>query len=1748
MKKNPFFSLKLKTIFNDAHFLTDINSWHEHVPFAFALIETAQPRIFVELGTHKGDSYFAFCQAIDFLGLESQCYAIDTWQGDQHAGLYGDEILKNLRLHHDKHYGRFSSLVQSTFDRARDNFEDGTIDLLHIDGLHTYRAVKHDFESWLPKLSERGVVIFHDTRVRNDGFGVWKLWAELDTRFPSFEFHHGYGLGVLVVGEKIPKAFGDLFGNCQENPVEARRFFSALGERVGAKAAVARGRATLADMEVKQAHLTDSLTEIEAENKALTDSLTKSTAEQERLSKSMGTVQAEVASLKSRLSDAGSEKTHLTERMEVAEEEQIRLTKSLAEVQNVVTSLTSSLTEANAHSLRQEENILAEKADNSRLTDRLAEEATLKNQLQSEITSLVQEKAALQSHCTNLEQHCSGLEAEGGAVQKSYQVLHEEYLKRSEWALELEQQLAGIHRSISWRASSPIRMFGRAIRGIRRAGQNTMRETLLIVYNALPIPVHLKQRMKVRLFRTFPAFASRIRGPFAEVKARPIPIVDSQNNEETGRPFGLVLSGIPVASVIIPVYGKSDFTYRCLKSMHLNPSNTPYEVIVVDDCSPDNTTEMLGKVQGVKVVRNEKNLGFLQSANQGAAVATGQYLLFLNNDTIVTPGWLDELTKTLEDDASIGVVGSKLLYPDGSLQEAGGIIWNDGSAWNYGRHGDPNRPEYCYARDVDYCSGASLMVRRALFEAAGGFDERFVPAYGEDSDLCMHVRNEGWRVVMQPMSKVMHHEGVSMGTELTAGLKAYQVVNAEKFYEKWKQSLRTHGQPGVNPHLVKDRGVEHRILFIDHCTPQPDHDAGSITILNIMRVFQSLGYKVTFIPEDNMLYMGHYTEDLQRIGIECIYGPFVSSVKEHLEAHGADYDAVIIFRVWAVDRNLGLVRRFCSGAKVLFHVSDLHFLREERQAQLEQSGKLRRQAMKTRDHELALIRAVDHTIVHSTVEKEMLCKEVDEKYVTVFPWVLEARGTDVDFKDRQHLAFVGGYQHLPNVDAVKYFVSNVFPKVCEAIPGIQFYIIGTNPPEEVKALASYNVIVTGFVKELEPLLDTIRLAVVPLRYGAGIKGKIGTTLSLGLPSVATPLAAEGMELVDGENIILAEGDERFSQAVIEMYHDRERWNTISANGIQYVKNNFSFRRGQTIVQNILSSLNLKFKASKDSTIRVGQSLHATEFGSRKISRQDLAQVKMKVFSLASKEEFDSLVGSHEYRGWAKQEMELAQKNQESPQFFLSGFCRVCSQKVKFLVDRQSGAQLIDGIWMPNWRERVVCPKCGLNNRQRAVAGAIDDAVRKFGARSQPSIYLMEQVTPIYDWVKARYPHLRIMGSEFRGPNEIPGTCKNGVRHEDIENLSFPDGEFDIVVSNDVLEHVGQPSLAIREVNRVLNSKGIFILTIPFDAGAVRNIRRAEQNNGQVTHLLSPVYHGDPFTGDGSLVFTDFGWEILGQIREAGFEQPVLNAVWSMEYGHLGGAQGYFSAVKGELKAGEKDYLPAIAGLQRSQRGTRSVYEGYQRGWGLQFGDLRQQVLKDPLYVAAMNLAEGRTILAEPNRMNLFLLLKFFLPKVEPGHIIEFGSYQGGNAIFMAYIAGQMNPDIKVFALDTFAGMPETDKAIDAHNAGDFCEVDFEELETYTKEVGLTNLCFRKGLFEATAESCMREAGKFALAHIDCDVYSAVKFSYEIVKPHMVEGGYIVFDDATVSSCIGATEVVEDLVIRSDRMNSEQIYPHFVFRA
>ena len=469
------------------------------------------------------------------------------------------------------------------------------------------------------------------------------------------------------------------------------------------------------------------------------------------------------------------------------------------------------------------------------------------------------------------------------------------------------------------------------------------------------------------------------------------------------------------------------------------------------------------------------------------------------------------------------------------------------------------------------------MVPKALFDTLGGFDEHYLPAYCEDADLALKIRDRGYRVIYQPLSIVVHHEGVTSGTDTTQGTKAYQVVNTQKMFERWKTRLQTYQPNGVDVDKAKDRRASRRVLVIDHCTPTPNHDAGSLVTFNLMLLLREMGLQVTFIPEDNFLYMPEYTPALQRQGIEMLYAPFVTRVKQHLKEQGKRYDLVLLIRPIVAANHLSTVRSLCPNAKVLYLPADLHFLRMSREASLQSDKAKQKAADEMKQHELAVFTAVDASMVHSTVELDLIRTLLPPVNIRLLPLMIDIKGTETPFSKRKDIVFVGGYQHAPNVDAVHYFLTDIMPLLRQKIPGIRLHVVGSNPPADIQALASQDVIIHGFVENLMALLDTMRISIAPLRYGAGTKGKIASAMAAGLPVVATPLATEGMLLREEKHILVATSADEWVEAIAKLYANEALWSELSQNALAFADATWGKDSVWAALANILTSLGLNIR-------------------------------------------------------------------------------------------------------------------------------------------------------------------------------------------------------------------------------------------------------------------------------------------------------------------------------------------------------------------------------------------------------------------------------------------------------------------------------------------------------------------------------------------------------------------------------------------
>jgi GT2 family glycosyltransferase len=724
-------------------------------------------------------------------------------------------------------------------------------------------------------------------------------------------------------------------------------------------------------------------------------------------------------------------------------------------------------------------------------------------------------------------------------------------------ALDAERAL--LLHSRSWRYTAPLRSLRSAF----------VHATLRLRFSWL--------RARGLTTRTLASLRRRgLSGTFqrARQELRQPPVAASESLDPTAADataeFAIPSSLTPRASIVVPVYNHLAHTLACLRSIANSGDATPFEVIVVDDASSDATAQRLAGIAGLRYLRNPRNLGFIGSCNAGAAMARGDTIVFLNNDTTVKAGWLDALLRTFEEYPEAGLVGAKLVYPDGRLQEAGGIVFDDASGWNYGRFDEPEDPRYNHVRDVDYCSGAAIALPTALFRQLGGFDTRYAPAYYEDTDLAMQVRAAGMRVLYQPASLVVHFEGVSSGTDINAGVKAHQAINQRTFFARWRHELASHPTTAGDIQRASDHRARKRVLVIDACTPMPDRDSGSLRMFNLLRLLREEGCAVTFFA-DNLKHDGDYTLALQQLGVQVWWSPWLRDVPRWFAEHGRSFDVIMASRHYVASNYLLLARKLAPQAQFVFDTVDLHYLREQREAELSGDPGQQRVAQQTRARELRLIREADLTLVVSPVEQALLAREEPAAKVAILSNVHHSTIAQTPFRERRDLVFVGGYRHPPNADAALWLARDIYPLIRARRPDIALHLIGSDATTEVLALGKIDgVQVHGHVPDLAPYMDGCRIGLAPLRYGAGVKGKINLSMVHGQPVVATAAAVEGMHLRDGLDVLVADEPDAFAAAVLRLYDDAQLWQTLAHNGLVNVEQHFSFDAARRALRAVLA--------------------------------------------------------------------------------------------------------------------------------------------------------------------------------------------------------------------------------------------------------------------------------------------------------------------------------------------------------------------------------------------------------------------------------------------------------------------------------------------------------------------------------------------------------------------------------------------------
>lgn len=1112
-----------------------VSCWIEHAPFAFWLISVLKPDLVVELGRSGGDSFLAFCQAIKRLGLHARCRSIDVREegdgndaeGDRQAALDGNKEI----------FGAFSDWTRAAPHAWGRDIADGSIDLLHLRGDVARHFAGARIASLETKLSPRAVLLIHGIGEHEGSADARQLWQELAGAHPAFAFPHGGGLGVVGFGRDLPEPVVALLA--ARGDAAATEALHDIYGRLGHTVRVPDGGVAASAAAQSASAAAESLAREPASGSSRAGGSPRPVAED-----------APIADLRARLAE-------VTDRLALADQCLQDVQASLAWWQDYGNKLKAELSHAqSAYEAVLKSTSWKLTAPLRRLSERLRDRRPALRGL-ARLAVMAATFRLRDYRAARRRIARSGL-FDAAWYRRRYPEVARSGIDPLDHFLLIgnregkdpnpcfrTQWYAATHAGAA--CDIPLLHY---IEVGQAQGHRTAPDSRPSHSPAPDDDVHVERlaglqfcaRHQLSLDAPEPA---DIDGALAEVAAM--------------TPVARIDATAPDVSIIIPVFGQCAATLNCLHSLANHSTRFSLEVIVSDDASPRaSQIHRLSEVPWLRYLRRETNGGFIENCNAAAAQARGKYLVFLNNDTRVVRGWLDELIGSFEIFPQAGLIGSKLFNADGTLQEAGAIVWAGGTACNYGRGEESNDPRYCFARRADYCSGAAIAVPASLWTQLGGFDRHFAPAYCEDVDLAFRLRKAGREVWYQALARVVHYEGKSHGRDPGDGVKAYQTVNLQRLAERWHEVIAEHGPEWHLTDRQANRLARRRMLVIDARTPTPDQDAGSVVCSSTIRAMQHLGWHVIFVPADDYWYEPGYTDDLQRQGVECLYAPFVNSIGEVIDRY-PDIDAILAFRGIILLPIYDELRRRLPTARIILHDIDLHYVREQREASLLGDFSKRAHAELRREQELALVADVDCTLVPTGAEKEILESELPVGNILHLPYVARVAKSAVAFEERRNLMFLGGFAHPPNVDAARFLVSEVWPSLLERLPpDAQLAIVGANPPQQVRALAGDRIVVTGYVPDLQPYFDSARVFVAPLRFGAGIKGKVVQSMGHGLPCVVSSVAAEGIAITPGRHALVADAPQDFAEAVLRLFHDRELWYAIQAAGYDLVEANFSW--------------------------------------------------------------------------------------------------------------------------------------------------------------------------------------------------------------------------------------------------------------------------------------------------------------------------------------------------------------------------------------------------------------------------------------------------------------------------------------------------------------------------------------------------------------------------------------------------------------
>ena len=641
---------------------------------------------------------------------------------------------------------------------------------------------------------------------------------------------------------------------------------------------------------------------------------------------------------------------------------------------------------------------------------------------------------------------------------------------------------------------------------------------------------------------------------------------------QSGEQIDLTYSG-PQLTVILVLFNRAELTLACLQSLHAH-ANVPLEVIIIDNNSTDETATLLRQVKVARVIKNNENLHFLSACNQAVEYVSTPNILFLNNDTEIAPNALFAALETLNQREDHGAVGGKIILPDGSLQEAGCIIWRDGSTQGYGRGDNPQMPEYNFKRVVDYCSGAFLLTRTELFKKQGGFDTRFAPAYYEETDYCLRLRKNGYKVIYDPFAEVSHFEFGSSGKSRAVEL---QQVNKEKFRMKHADILKYHFEP-LPENVLKARfsaSSHHQgnMLYIDDHVPHKTLGAGYPRSNLVLNTIAQLGFRVTLFPNtfpQKQEWKSSYADIDPSIEIIFDHGfqKFGKFILDRLNY----YEIIWISRPHNLEYLKAVIEQYGSNSRIIYDAEAIFAERAIQKHKLSAHNSNCDGFDALVKNELDLCKMAGHVVAVSERDAGEFKKHGIEN-VSVIGHGLQTCIGSKNFAEREGLLFVGNLDSddSPNVDSIIWFVREVWPIIKKEIPALVFHIVGTNKAGMLQNLRAKDVVFHGMIEDIGRFYDDARVFVAPTRYASGIPYKIHEAASHGLPVVATELLSDQLTWKDSELLLASSTNAvSFADAVMRLYTDEVLWTKIRRNALLEIEANHSKAKIENTLMNLLS--------------------------------------------------------------------------------------------------------------------------------------------------------------------------------------------------------------------------------------------------------------------------------------------------------------------------------------------------------------------------------------------------------------------------------------------------------------------------------------------------------------------------------------------------------------------------------------------------